>query len=164
MLDDVQLAGRIAEAAEDQDQSHQRPGDVFATRRDGVVEELLQTQLIDEFQSQPSSAEITAILHPHAFDIHFDPLRPNVVEEAFLPRALSAFGRIFDAQPLRFVELAQIGNHPLPRPALGAIRLHQRPVGVAFAVLSAIARANEHARIVFLTARTPNAKVFTTTP
>ena len=61
-----------------------------------------------------------------------------------------AFGGLLDAQPMRFVELPEIGDHALPRPALGAIRLHQRPVGVSLSVLSAIARANEHARIVAL--------------
>ena len=75
MLGDVQLARRIAEAAEDQHQGHQRPGDIFAARGDRAIEKLFQAQLIDEFQSQPRTAEVTAILHPHAFDVHFDPLR-----------------------------------------------------------------------------------------
>ena len=164
MLGDVQFARRIAEAAEHQHQGHQRPGNVFAARGDRAVEELLQAQLLDEFQSQPRPAEIAAVLHPHAFDVHFDPLGPHVVEEPFLPRSWLAFGRLLDAQSLWLVELPEIGDHPLPRAALGAIRLHQRPVGVAFAVLSAIARANEHARIVSLPTGVPKGKVFTTTP
>ena len=107
-------------------------------RRDGAGEKLFQTQAIDEFQSQPGTAEIAAVLHPHAFDIHLYPLRPHVIEETFLPVPARAFGRLLDAQTLRLVELPQIGHHPLPRTALRAVRLHQCPVGVSFAVLFAI--------------------------
>ena len=64
--------------------------------------------------------------------------------------ALPPLGRLFDALALRLVELPQIGDDPLPRAALGAVRLHQCPIGVAFAVLGAITRANEHARILSL--------------
>ena len=136
MFGDVQFARRIAEAAEDQDQGHQRPGDFFAAGGNRAVEKVLQAQLLDELQSQPRPAEVAAVFDAHALDIDFDPLRPHVVEEPLLAGLRVAFGRVLDAQPLRFVELSEIGDDPLPRPALGAIRLHQRPVGVSFSVLS----------------------------
>ncbi len=59
-----------------------------------------------------------------------------------------AFRRSLHALAIRFVELPEIGNDALPRSLLGAIRFHQHPVGMALAVLAAIARANEHARIL----------------
>ena len=164
MLGDVQFAGGIAEATENEDQRHQRPGDVFLARGDGAVEEVLQAQLFDEFQPQPRAAEITTVLHAQAFDIDFHPLRPNVVEKPLLPWPRLAFGGVLHAQTMRLVELSQIGDDALAGPALAAIRLHQRPVGVPFAVFSAIARANEHARIVSLPMSVPKGKVFTTTP
>ena len=49
---------------------------------------------------------------------------------------------------MRLVELSKIGDNPLSRSALGAIRLIRGPVGVSFSILFTIARANEHARIV----------------
>ena len=63
---------------------------------------------------------------------------------------LLALGRPLDAAPLGLLELAQIGDHPLPRAAIGPIRLDQRPVGVSVAVFRSITRANEHARILGL--------------
>ena len=75
-----------------------------------------------------------------------------------------AFGGLLDAQALRLVKLAQIGHHALPRAALRAVRLHQRPIGVSLAVLFAVARANEHARILRSLPDDPKGKVFTTTP
>ena len=127
-------------------------------------EELLQAQLLDQFQSQPRAAEIAAVLDAHSLDIDLHPLRPHLVEESLLMGALLAFGRLLDALAPGLVELPQISDDPLARAALGAIRLHQRPVGVPLAVLRAITRANEHARIVFLPVGVPKAKVFTTTP
>ena len=97
MLDNVQLARRLAQPAEHQDQRHQRPGNVFAARRDRAIEKLLQTQPIGQCQPQPRTAEIATVLHSHPLDVDFDPLRPNVVEEPFLPQVLPAFGRLFDA-------------------------------------------------------------------
>ena len=107
MLGDVQFARRIAEAAEDQHQGHQRPGDFFAAGGKRAVEEVLQAQLFDKLQSQPRPAEVAAVFHAHALDIDFDPLGPDVVEESFLARLRLAFGRLLDAQPMRFIELSR---------------------------------------------------------
>ena len=148
MLGDVQFARRLAEAAEDQHQGHQRPGDFFAAVGKRAVEKVLQSQLLDKLQSQPRPAEVAAVFHAHALDIDFDPVGPRVVEELLLAGFRVAFGGVLDAQPMRFIELSEIGDDALSRPALGAIRLHQRPVGVSLSVLLAITRANEHARIV----------------
>jgi hypothetical protein len=164
MLGDAQFARRVAEAAEDQHQRHQRPGHRFAARGYRSVEKLFQSQLVDKFQTQPRPAEIFAILNSQTSDIDFRPLRLDVVEESLLTRPLLAFGGFLDAQAMRFVELSEIRDHPLPRAALGAIRFHQRPIGVPFSILPAIARANEHARIVALHQGDPKGKVFTTTP
>ena len=164
MLGDVQFARRLAEAAEDQHQGHQRPGDFFAAVGNRAVEKVLQAQLFDELQAQPRPAEVAAIFHAHAFDIDFDPVRPRVVEELFLASFRVAFGGVLHAQPMGFIELSEIGDDPLSRPALGAIRLHQRPVGVSFSVLSAITRANEHARHFKKSTPHSKPKVFTTTP
>ena len=148
MLGDVQFARRIAEPAEHQHQSHQRPGDFLAAVGKRAVEKVLQPQLLDELQAQPRPAEVAAVFDAQAFDIDFDPVWPRIVEELFLAGFRVAFGGVLDAQPMRFIELSEIGDDALSRPTLGAIRLHQRPVGVSFSVLPAITRANEHARIV----------------
>ncbi len=158
MLGDVQFARRLAEAAEDQHQGHQRPGDFFAAVGKRAVEKVLQAQLLDKLQSQPRPAEVAAVFHAHAFDIDFDPVGPRVVEELFLAGFRVAFGGVLDAQPMRFIELPEIGDDALSRPALGAIRLHQRPVGVSLSVLPAITRANEHARIVALDRLDPTSR------
>jgi len=156
--------GPLAETAQHQNQGHQGPGDLCASRGDRAVEELLQAHLIDEFQSQPRATEIAALLHAHALDVHFHPLRLQVVEEPLLPRSAPAFGRFLDAQPLRFVELPEIGHHALPRATRRAIRLQHCPVSVPLAVLSTITRAEEHARILCPPSGVPKGKVFTTTP
>ncbi len=97
MLGDMQFARRLAEAAEDQHQGHQRPGDFFAAVGKRAVEKVLQAQLFDKRQSQPRPAEIAAVLDAHAFNIDFDPVGASVVEELFLLSVWVAFGGVLDA-------------------------------------------------------------------
>src|SRR3989304_3142350 len=163
MLGDMQLAGRVAESAEHHHQRHRRPGDFLPPFGNRPPQKLLQFQPPHQFQTQPRPAEVAAVLHADAGGVHLDPLRLDVVEEPLLPRSPPTFGGRLDAQPATLIELPQISHHPLPRPAFGPIRLHQRPVGVPLAVLPAITRTKEHARIVDPHSRPPNAKVFTTT-
>ena len=112
MLGDMQFARRFAEAAEDQHQGHQRPGDFFAAVGKRAVEKVLQAQLFDKLQSQPRPAEVAAVFDAHAFDIDFDPVGPRVVEELFLAGFRVAFGGVLDAQPMGLIELSEIW--PIP--------------------------------------------------
>jgi hypothetical protein len=60
--------------------------------------------------------------------------------------------------------LPDVSHNPLPRPALGAMRFAQRPVGVSFAVLLPVTGAKKHGPIVGPSQGMPKAEVFTTTP
>ena len=62
---------------------------------------------------------------------------------SFARRSLP-FGRPLDADTAGLIQLAQIGDRSLSRSAIGSIGLDQRPVGVSFTVLPAVARTNEH--------------------
>ena len=153
----------MAQAAKQQHQGHRRPGDFFPSAGKGFFQEVAQAQATGQFQSQPRPAEIAAILDTNPRGIDFDPLWSGVVEEFFLP-LVSSFRRHLDAQSPLLVEFSEIRHDPLPRAALGAMRLHQRPISVTFAVLPTIARANEHARNFRKTPPDSKPKVFTTTP
>jgi len=71
VLGDVKLTGRLAQAADHQDQRRQRPGNVLLPRRQCTLQKLVQPQLLDQFQRQPRSAELPTVLDPHARAIDF---------------------------------------------------------------------------------------------
>lgn len=75
---------------------------------------------------------------------------------------LPALSRPLDATTLGILEFPQIGDNPLPGPAIGSIRLNQRPVGVSLAVPLPIAWPDEHARILNTKRLQSSRKVFTT--
>ena len=145
MLGNLQLGRRVAQSRDDQHQRHRRPRDLFLTLGNRGVQKILQPELPDHFQGQPGTAEVTAVLHPNVCRVHFHPLRLDFLKQFLLSMGRSSLCRLLDAQSPFFIELPQIGHHPLPRAALGSVGLHQRPVGVPFAVLLTVARANEHA-------------------
>ena len=163
MLGDVQFAGGFAQAAKHQHQGHRRPGNLFAAAGKRLLQEIVQAQAADEFQSQPRPAEVAAVLDADPRGIDFNPLRRDVIEELFLV-IFPTFRHRLNAESSSLVELSEIGHDPLTWAALGTMRLHQRPIGVTFAVLSTIARANEHARNFRTSSPASKPKVFTTTP
>jgi len=72
--------------------------------------------------------------------------------------------RTLDAPSLGILELAEVSDDSLARPSLRAMGLDQRPIRVPFAVLSSVARPDEHARIVRRNPPNSTAEVFTTSP
>jgi hypothetical protein len=150
--------------AKHQHQRHDGPGDFFAALGQCSVEKLFQPQLPHQFQPQPRAAKVAAVLHPHPRRIHFHPLRLDVVEQPALSATSMAFSGVLHTQATSFIELPQIRHHALTRTSLGAMRLHQRPIGMTFAILSSITRANKHARYCNPESPLSNLKVFTTTP
>ncbi len=167
MLCDEEFAGWIAQPADRQHQRHLGPRDVFPATRYNAFEQLVQLELTHQLHRQPRTAEIKLVLDAHGCRVHFDPLRRGRV---VFPKLQLAFAgllvapcRAFHTQPPGFVELAQVGHGALPRSAIGADRFDQRPIGVLFAVLLAVAGANEHARILPAEPACSTPKVFTTT-
>ena len=105
MLGNIQFAGRIAESAENQHQGHQGPRNLLIATRHGLGEKLLQSQCLDQLQTQPGAAEVATVLHPHTFYINLDPLGTHVIEKMFLLGAGRGVGRLVHAEALRFIEL-----------------------------------------------------------
>ena len=137
---------------------------MLVAARNGALEKIVQPELSHQFQPQPRAAEVAAVLEANLCGVDFDPLGLDVVEQPLLPRPPPAQGRVLDAQPATFVQLPHIRHDPLPRTTRGAIRLHQRPVGVPFAVFAPITGSEKHAGIVARQIEFPSSKVFTTTP
>ena len=75
---DMQLARRLAEPRDDQDQRRQRPGNMFLSRRHRAPQELVQSESLDEFQGQPRTAELPAVLDPHSRAVDLDEPRRGV--------------------------------------------------------------------------------------
>jgi hypothetical protein len=118
-----------------------------ASRRHGAVEKLVQSQLLDEFQRQPRTAELPAVLHAHARAVDLDEPRLGVGlwEQFWLRRWRPWIGRLLDAQPARFVHQPHLGHGSLSRPALGAVRFDERPIRFASPVAPAEMGSQEHA-------------------
>ncbi len=83
---------------------------------------------LDEFESQPRSAELPAVLDADRTDIDFDPLRLGFGKQRLLRGGRLIQRGLLDAQSARLIELTQPRHDPLPGPALGAVGFHQRPV------------------------------------
>jgi hypothetical protein len=161
---DVQLARWLAQAGDDQNQRRQRPGNVLLPRRHHTLQKLMQFQLLDQFQRQPRSAELTAILDPQTRAVDLDELRLclRFRKQTPLARPPARFNGFLHAQPARFVDLSQVGDGPLPRTALGAIRLDESPIRLTSAILPHIRGAQEHAAMLPLPRRLPRREVCTT--
>ena len=114
------------------------------------AEEFVQSELLDEFQRQPRAAELPAVLDAHARAVDLDEPRlgAGLREQFALPRRRLRIGGLLDAQPAGFIHQSQVGHGALPRAALGAIRLDQRPIGFALAVPSAEMGSQEHAAML----------------
>ena len=110
-------------------------GQADTARSPLTLEELRQLQSPRQLQPQPRAAERPRILHPHPRCIHLHPLRPNVVEQPLLSPTPATLGNVLHTQAPLFVELPQVGHHPLPRTTPRAKRLAQCPVGMPLAVL-----------------------------
>ena len=75
---------------------------------------------------------------------------------------VSGLRRLLDSPPLGLFDVAQISHDSLTRPALGANRLDQRPIRVAFAVNRAKVGPQKHER--FVRSEKPSSRaVFSTT-
>src|SRR5262249_34910634 len=74
VLGDVQFAGRLAEAGQDQDGGHLGPGHVLAPRPQPAVEQGVQVQGLPQPPAQPDVAEAAAALQPEAAQLDGDGL------------------------------------------------------------------------------------------
>ena len=162
VLGQVQLAGGLAQPPEHQDQRHQRPGNLLTPGRNRPLEKLHQPQSTAQLQAQPRPAELAAALDHDPLEIHLDPLWFRAVEEAALPGSVSGIGSLSHSQAASLIHLAQIGYHPLARTARGAVGLHQRPIGMALAILPTVAAPQVHTAILRISALFSRGLVFTT--
>ncbi len=84
---DVQLARRLTEPCDHQNQRGQRPGNMLLSRRHGTLQKLIQSKFLDQLQRQPRPAELPAVLDPHARAVDFDePWFGLVLRKEFLLR------------------------------------------------------------------------------
>jgi len=117
VLGDVQLAARLAQPGDHQNQAHQIPGNLLTAQGNDVFEEQRQVELAKDLQSQPGSAESAAILDAHALGVDLNPLRFARGVEQIRLVALAAFGRRLDPSPSGRLRLTEIRHDPLPGPA-----------------------------------------------
>jgi hypothetical protein len=147
MLGDVQFTGRLAEPRDDQDQRREGPRHALFPARQQTLQERIELPSLHQLQGQPGAAELPAVLHAHAraIDLH-EPRRSTLLREQFLlPILRRRWVRgLLHSQTAGFVHQPQIGHRALPRTALGAIRLDQRPICFPLAVASAVVRSQEH--------------------
>ena len=164
MLGDVEFAGGLAQAGDHQNQRRQRPGNVLLPRRQHPLQELVQPQLLDQFQRQPHSAELPSVLDPHPSAVDFDVARLGLRfhKQTPLARLIVRQGGFLHAQPAGFVDLTEVGHGPLPRPARGAIGLNEPPIGLTPALLPHIRGAKKHVAMLPPHPRLPSRKVCTT--
>jgi hypothetical protein len=144
---DVQFARRLAEPRDDQDQRRQRPGNMLLSRRQRAFQKRVQSELLDEFQRQPRTAELPAVLDPDARAIDLDEARfgSGLREQVALPRGRMGIGSLLHAQPAGLVHQAQVGHRTLPWPLLCAIRFDQRPIRFTLTVAPAVMGSQKHA-------------------
>ena len=95
-------------------------------------------------QSQPTAAKLTAALHPHAADVHLDPLRADRRPEQLRLRWAARLDRLLHSDSTPLIQFAKISHHALPRTARRAIALHQGPIGVPLPVLGSVAAPHIH--------------------
>jgi len=69
----MQLARRIAQAADGQHHGHQRPGDVFLAARHDAPKELVEFEFPDQTQRQPRPAEGELVFDSHVSRVDFNP-------------------------------------------------------------------------------------------
>ena len=136
---------------------------MLPSRWHDALEELIQPQPANDFQSQPRAAELAAVLHANARGVDFDPQRLHrflvvlLTEQRqlllaarrcrfFRVRRTRVSNRLLHSQPPRFVKLPQPGDNALPRPSVGAIRFDERPIRMPLAVLVAKTLSKKHTR------------------
>ena len=95
---DMEFARRLAEPRDDQDQRRQRPGNMLLSRRQRPLQELVQSESLDEFQGQPRTAELPAVLDPYSRAVDLDEPRRGVV---FREQSLLQRWRLRDRPPAR---------------------------------------------------------------
>ena len=92
---------------------------------------------------QPRATKFPAAFHAHALHIDFHPFWFRGAEEACLiTRAL--LGAALHSQTALLVHDSQPRYDALPGTSIGSVTLHQRPVGVTFAVFAPIAASQIH--------------------
>ena len=125
-------------------------------------EKRVQAKFADQFQRQPRAAELPAILDTHPRGVDGHPLGLGLLDKRVLPFRRTSYGRIAQTETSRFIQLAQPGDHALPRSTLGTIGFDERPIGMAFSILVAEAGSNEHAPHRIAVVDDAKSKVFTT--
>ena len=141
---------------------------VFFAARQHVLEKFIKQQSMNQFQSEPGSAEFQLVFHANIRRVDFDPLGFDlafmIAEMELRVRRLPLdFRRPLHAGTLGLLEFAQPGDRSLPRPTRRPIGLDQRPVRLAFSLDISEARPDEHARMIDTGIATSNSELSTTT-
>src|SRR5882762_8590971 len=103
----------------------------------------MQSQPAQQFSSQPRATEFPAAFHAHALHIDFHPFGFRAGEQTRLITRL-LLRAAFHSQTAPLVHYSQPRDHALPGTSIGSVTLHQRPIGVTFAILAPIATSQIH--------------------
>src|SRR5215469_7751436 len=143
----MQFAGGFAQTSEEQNHGRGRPRNFLASVRQGLFQEFVQCQSAQQLFSQPRATEFPAALHPHPLHIDFHPFwfgrakQIRLMTRAFLRAVLHA-------QTALLVHHSQPRYDALPGTSIRTIALHQRPIGVPFAIFATKATPQIHAAML----------------
>src|SRR6266852_6747539 len=161
-LRDLQFAGGIAQPCQDQNLRHHRPGNLFSSGRQRLLQKSDQSHLPAQLEPQPGTAKGPLPFDGDALQIDFYPLRLDVPEQSALSNCGSPCGLLVKAQTPGRIHLPEVGHHALPWASRRAITLDQRPVAMTLAILLSIAATQVHASILRIATSLARGLVFTT--
>lgn len=152
-LFDSQLTARRTPTVDGQHGGDAGPWQIGVVRIDRSLEEAVQLQALPKFQPQVADAELPCALQPHSVHQHARHLRIiggrfDMRREQFQLLCFAVLvEHLHGLQPAGLrgtVQSPQITERLLTRTVGRAHRLHQRPVGMVFAVLGALVRPQKH--------------------
>src|SRR5215469_6695960 len=158
----MQLARRIAQPCQDQDLRHHRPGNLFSSCRQRLLQKINQPNLLAQMQPDPWTTKSSLPLHRNPLQIDFDPLWFNIVEQSPLRNGRSTCRLLVNPQTACSIHLSKVGYDALPRTTRGAIALDQSPVAMTLSLLRTIAATQVHEPMLQITASYSSGLVFTT--
>src|SRR6516165_10415686 len=137
ILGDMQLAGRFAEASEDEHRGHLSPGNLLAAGAQPIAEYRVEFQRLPEAEPQPEVAKPPAAFQAKAAQVDGHGFgRRRLVEQAGL--AFDADDRLCEGtgpDPAGSIEFTELGNRLLTHLAAQAHGANQSPIGMHLAVL-----------------------------